>query len=1003
MFPSPNERDRREPFRDARSPYDERDWGYRRGDYREDYRFRPKRDWDRGGEREYQISPKRPRRPYIDSYKPVHREREPDGGRSYSYYNPRGRGSWDGPPEPRGPRGRRPYEYDRYEERYEERYDERYDDRYDERYDRYDDRYHPKDRGQSSAGDIRDRPYPDREIREETSKDSSDVYSPSHATDDLDLDLDSSKSVPPSSQSFVDPESSREREQIPEEKEPEKPKRRLGFGQGLAAAEPRNESAPIGRESISPSSSDRIEDTTSLERLEDRMQRGEVSSELENAFPVYGSRQDTMAFPPFNGASDASTPTSIPPAITPSKDHVMHPQSVPQIKTEVPQVTSAPMAPPIQPSQPAIQSAIQPAPPAQVAPTIAITSSPIAQSPTVPTVQVQPKPPKEEVLAMIQNLDAEIQKTQNLIANLKKPKKSEHKHPKMSYQSTIHCIYEENKEKAQSVDEDVWNAIKSPVKNVTPLVPMYKSPADLASYKERLETFQAIRPQVANVVRKRKAALKKKEEELVCEYKNLYERWKLKLKKMEEKRKKKERQASIPSVSDSQPQQIRRPILRGRGAPAVSTPPTGRRFNDNFIRSEAEYNIVISQLKAEDDLDGNSKYVNTIAKIPPMIYAEHHIPPFVDNNGLVADPMQMERERKMVNPWTDAEKATFLRKFLQYGKLFPKIAAFLDNKSTSEVINYYYLNKKTLDLKRLLTEQQNKKNRPGRKANAPPSPQIPITNNISRELYNLGSQWPAEPVRGARSARINYCENPNDDKSGATAVPAVDAADTKWNDTERELFLDALGKFGKDFRAISQHIGSKNQFQCKNFYHNSKKKMDLEKIVEQANQKKKKGIVDKTPTPKMERKLQVEIPKQPVKVQVEDSSRRIANTWSDEDRSLFLECFSSYGKNWKKIADRMKGKTQNQIKYYYQISRQKLNLDSILEKQGRTGDSDDEKMEDEESKKTRTKNSDRRKSETKAQQETQRRKRPTFSHTSQNRSHSSHSSHDTFNSQKIGN
>jgi hypothetical protein len=47
------------------------------------------------------------------------------------------------------------------------------------------------------------------------------------------------------------------------------------------------------------------------------------------------------------------------------------------------------------------------------------------------------------------------------------------------------------------------------------------------------------------------------------------------------------------------------------------------------------------------------KFLSAVADIPPMILPEEKLPPFVDNNGLILDPMAEERDRKMMNPWTE--------------------------------------------------------------------------------------------------------------------------------------------------------------------------------------------------------------------------------------------------------------------------------------------------------------------------------------------------------------
>ena len=57
--------------------------------------------------------------------------------------------------------------------------------------------------------------------------------------------------------------------------------------------------------------------------------------------------------------------------------------------------------------------------------------------------------------------------------------------------------------------------------------------------------------------------------------------------------------------------------------------------------------------------------------------------------------------------------------------------------------------------------------------------------------------------------------------------------DSQWTDAERELFTSAVATFGKNFRLIASHIGTKNQSQCKAFFSKTRKRFCLDELVEQ--------------------------------------------------------------------------------------------------------------------------------------------------------------------------
>jgi hypothetical protein len=86
---------------------------------------------------------------------------------------------------------------------------------------------------------------------------------------------------------------------------------------------------------------------------------------------------------------------------------------------------------------------------------------------------------------------------------------------------------------------------------------------------------------------------------------------------------------------------------------------------------------------------------------------EFHCYAFYSTNGFVPDPVRAHNEYKQRLVWTPAEKQIFLDKYRLHPREFKKIAAGLPQKSVKDVIEYYYIHRIDLDLKRL--EQQSKK------------------------------------------------------------------------------------------------------------------------------------------------------------------------------------------------------------------------------------------------------------------------------------------------------
>lgn len=80
--------------------------------------------------------------------------------------------------------------------------------------------------------------------------------------------------------------------------------------------------------------------------------------------------------------------------------------------------------------------------------------------------------------------------------------------------------------------------------------------------------------------------------------------------------------------------------------------------------------------KQEED-----KKMRMLAVIPPMMLdARQRRLRFLNNNGLLEDPMAAYKEQLHLNHWTEQEKQVFKEKYLQHPKNFPVIASFLPRK-----------------------------------------------------------------------------------------------------------------------------------------------------------------------------------------------------------------------------------------------------------------------------------------------------------------------------------
>ena len=105
------------------------------------------------------------------------------------------------------------------------------------------------------------------------------------------------------------------------------------------------------------------------------------------------------------------------------------------------------------------------------------------------------------------------------------------------------------------------------------------------------------------------------------------------------------------------------------------------------------------------------------------------------------DPIQAEKDRAIINPWTDMEKCIFFDRFLQYPKDFRKIASFLKNKSTANCVEFYYNSKKTMPYKTALKEHGQRKKK---RSDASWMATVQCSLAVGARLTNLDGDRPIE-------------------------------------------------------------------------------------------------------------------------------------------------------------------------------------------------------------------------------------------------------------------
>ncbi|ETW03523.1 hypothetical protein, variant 3 [Aphanomyces invadans] len=371
--------------------------------------------------------------------------------------------------------------------------------------------------------------------------------------------------------------------------------------------------------------------------------------------------------------------------------------------------------------------------------------------------------PKEQILSSIDQLDAEIADIQSKLTCAKKvidaqlsltnetsvseaapvdvsPSKKTRPvlvDPKLM--AMVNSLMEENKLKATYA-----HALIEPLGKETV---QYMRPVDCPGYENTLVRGRVLHDRMMLRVRKHKQAHYAEMKALATEYGVLKKAWRAKVKKLEKDRKKQEKRTKLRQKEWS----------TGRGgddldkSSSVDEKGHASSANDsqqiNYLRSSsrltnnsATQHTQMSMLKQIADVEkekqaelwelevkrkrlknamlssgsSNSPYI-----IPDMIVdkelvkVKRFIPlPRPLLTGMEAnddghlDGLHYLNAAQLMNPWSDIEKCIFIDKFLQTPKNFFRIASFLQNKTTGDVISFYYQTKKVLDYKAIIREQQ---------------------------------------------------------------------------------------------------------------------------------------------------------------------------------------------------------------------------------------------------------------------------------------------------------
>lgn len=303
-------------------------------------------------------------------------------------------------------------------------------------------------------------------------------------------------------------------------------------------------------------------------------------------------------------------------------------------------------------------------------------------SPTHKSCYFDSQPTKTNLLKSITNIDGKITKIEFELVERKKFEASKNKPSVKQLKQVSHPI--NNILFQKILTENQQKALESHncIQNLAPQLdfPVYKQPCDTAVYHENKKRFISFKDKLMMLLRKKYIARVKAQKSLLKLYSQLAFKWKNNVNKVENSRRHKSKEVKSRNYFETIfPELQKKKLISERS----------KRTGDHVL-SEADYQDILRRLEFENLEDTLLK--SSSAHPSLLLDFEQRSKFFLNQNNLISDVKVMGED--FFNLWAPAEKLIFKEKFIQFPKDFVRIASFLDKKSVSDCVKYYYLTKK---------------------------------------------------------------------------------------------------------------------------------------------------------------------------------------------------------------------------------------------------------------------------------------------------------------------
>ncbi|KAJ3000829.1 nuclear receptor co-repressor 1 [Globomyces sp. JEL0801] len=222
----------------------------------------------------------------------------------------------------------------------------------------------------------------------------------------------------------------------------------------------------------------------------------------------------------------------------------------------------------------------------------------------------------------------------------------------------------------------------------------------------------------------------------------------------------------------------------------------------------------------------------------------------------------------IADEWNQGERLSILEAFEKFGHSYEEISSAVKTKTPLQCKNYLRNYHRQLDAgnrgieiffektKENLARDVNNKtgenevavsaNENKRKQKRPNDDEQIEKRKTAKKPKKMNSlDLPAEESgielsEERRQSTVNDADN-EEEEEGAGTNPVTRRVISYWTPKEREDFLRGLSLYGRNWEAIASEVNSKSIVQVRNFFNNSRKKLELDKILDAVTERNNSG------------------------------------------------------------------------------------------------------------------------------------------------------------------